>query len=218
MTEQKNLKRRVRARMEKTGERYTAARRQVVAEKPEPFVADPGMSDETLVEKTGKGWVEWVAILDAWGARERPHGEIAAHLMEQHGVPGWWAQTVTVGVRAGAWAARPGAAARRRLRGDGLEDRRSPARPACLGLRRRGRAGALVPGRAAAAATDDVRALGALRLGGRTHAGRRLLHGEGAGEDLGRRRHERLADAEEVEAMRALWREQLAELARVLSA
>ena len=97
ITEQKNLKRRVRARMEKTGERYTAGRSHVVGEKPEPFVADPGMSDETLVEKTGKSWAEWVELLDAWGARERPHREIAAHLVEEHGVPGWWAQTVTVG-------------------------------------------------------------------------------------------------------------------------
>ena len=62
MTEQKNLKRRVRARMEKTGERYTAARRHVVGDEPEPFVTDPVMADETLVEKTGKTWSEWVAI------------------------------------------------------------------------------------------------------------------------------------------------------------
>ena len=104
MTERKSLKKRVRARMEKTGERYTAARRHVVGgegEGPSPEPVDPvsiGLtSDETLAERTGRGWNEWIAILDDWGAVERPHGEIATHLGEAHGLPGWWAQQVTVG-------------------------------------------------------------------------------------------------------------------------
>jgi hypothetical protein len=100
VTERKSFKKRVRARMEKTGERYTAARRHVVAgEAPEPVDPDAiGLtSDATLVSRTGRPWGEWIAILDEWGAVERPHREIAAHLREAHGVPGWWAQQVTVG-------------------------------------------------------------------------------------------------------------------------
>jgi len=100
MTEQKNLKRRVRARMEKTGERYTAARRHVVAD-PEPEPAEPDLSGlasgDAVAAATGRGWSEWFAVLDAWDASERSHREIARHLMSEHGVPGWWAQTVTVG-------------------------------------------------------------------------------------------------------------------------
>jgi hypothetical protein len=104
VTERKSFKKRVRARMEKTGERYTAARRHVAGgegEGPSPEPVDPvsiGLtSDETLVQRTGRGWNEWIAILDDWGAVERPHGEIATYLGEAHGLPGWWAQQVTVG-------------------------------------------------------------------------------------------------------------------------
>ncbi len=82
--------------MEKTGERYTAARRHVVGAEPEPDLSGLA-SDEAVTRATGRPWAEWFAVLDAWGARERPHREIAGHLRAEHGVPGWWAQTVTVG-------------------------------------------------------------------------------------------------------------------------
>jgi hypothetical protein len=53
-------------------------------------------SDEVIRANTGRGWDEWFALLDAWGAAERPHPEIARWLGEEHGVGGWWAQGVTV--------------------------------------------------------------------------------------------------------------------------
>jgi uncharacterized protein YndB with AHSA1/START domain len=53
-------------------------------------------SDDKIKEVTGKSWDAWFSILDRWGARERKHGEIAAFLMDEHDVPGWWAQTITV--------------------------------------------------------------------------------------------------------------------------
>jgi hypothetical protein len=101
MTERKKLKQRVRTRMEKTGERYTAARRHVVAD-PEPRPApEPDLSglasDEAVAAATGRGWREWFALLDAWDGTARTHTEIARHLVAEHGVPGWWSQTVTVG-------------------------------------------------------------------------------------------------------------------------
>jgi hypothetical protein len=100
MTERKNLKRRVRDRMEKTGERYTAARRHVVDAKsetrPEPDMGGLG-SDEAVVRATGRSRDEWFAILDEWGATARSHKEIARYLYDEQGVPGWWAQNVTVG-------------------------------------------------------------------------------------------------------------------------
>lgn len=95
MTEKKTLKRRVRARMEKTGERYTTARAHVVRE-PEPDLSGLA-SEDALVAATARRWNEWFALLDAWGAAERKHGEIVRHLRSEHGVPGWWSQTVTVG-------------------------------------------------------------------------------------------------------------------------
>jgi hypothetical protein len=59
--------------------------------------AEPGMSDEAVKDKTGKAWDEWFAILDREGAKELNHREIAEHLHTKHGLPGWWAQMVTVG-------------------------------------------------------------------------------------------------------------------------
>jgi len=102
MPKQKDLKRLVRARMEKTGESYAAARLQLLEKKrPSPSDADhaalAGVSDETVREKTGRTWREWVRVLDAIDAASKPHREIAAHVHEAHGIPGWWAQTVTVG-------------------------------------------------------------------------------------------------------------------------
>jgi hypothetical protein len=106
MTTDKARKRAVRSRMTKTGERYAAARRHVVATSPTPSRAepeppsragDPGINEESIRRKTGRGWDDWLKVLDAWGAAERPHREIARHLVDAHGVPGWWAQWVTVG-------------------------------------------------------------------------------------------------------------------------
>lgn len=55
------------------------------------------MSDEAIKRGSGKGWEEWFAILDAWGAVEQNHTEIARYVVEEHGVGGWHAQSVTVG-------------------------------------------------------------------------------------------------------------------------
>jgi hypothetical protein len=95
MTKDKARKRVVRARMAKTGERYSAARVSVTGPgAPHP---DPGVSDEAIRRGSGRSWAQWFRILDAWGASERKHAEIARHLREDLGVPGWWAQSVTVG-------------------------------------------------------------------------------------------------------------------------
>ena len=115
MTKQKSFKDRVRARMDKTSESYTTARRQLLAksatERPPPaaeprspsrppVVDVPGVkrpySDAVILANTGKSWDEWFAVLDRWGAVERPHTEIARWVNQEHGVDGWWAQGVTV--------------------------------------------------------------------------------------------------------------------------
>lgn len=104
MTTQKLFKRRVRERMSKTGESYTAARRNVVVGRQRLETARARLSsakelasDERLIEATGRDWEAWFAILDRWGARERKHPEIALYLHEEHAVPSWWTQTVTNG-------------------------------------------------------------------------------------------------------------------------
>ena len=100
MTERRSFKRLVRARMEKTGESYTAARGSMLAGKdaggPPDAIVMPH-SDEAMLRRTGRGWEEWLDLLDEWGAAERKHGEIARWVAEEHGVDGWSAQAVTVG-------------------------------------------------------------------------------------------------------------------------
>ena len=99
MTEQRTFKRKVRARMEKTGESYTAARRRLIdaGEMPDEAPATgPRVSDEAVTGATGRRWDDWFAVLDDWGATERSHKEIARRLMDEHGVAGWWAQSITV--------------------------------------------------------------------------------------------------------------------------
>ena len=107
MTRQQSFKSRVRERMDKTGERYTAARKRLLDKSappppPRPPSAAPeGMrakfSEDALIEKTGRGWDAWFAILDAWGGTGRTHTAIAKWLVADQGVDGWWAQTITVG-------------------------------------------------------------------------------------------------------------------------
>lgn len=62
-----------------------------------PRVAEPDTSDAAVQAATGKVWDDWLRLLDAWGAAERRHPEIARHLEAAHGLSGWWAQQVTVG-------------------------------------------------------------------------------------------------------------------------
>jgi uncharacterized protein YndB with AHSA1/START domain len=97
MTRDKAQKRATRARMAKTGERYSAARRHVVKPREELRADDLPQTDVNLRQNTGKGWREWLRILDAWGARERKHGDVVNHLLHEFGVPGWWAQSIAVG-------------------------------------------------------------------------------------------------------------------------
>ncbi len=56
----------------------------------------PRIGDEAVRAKTGKGWEEWFELLDRAGASKQSHGEIALALSKDHGVPAWWAQTITV--------------------------------------------------------------------------------------------------------------------------
>ena len=56
----------------------------------------PRIGDVTVRERTGKSWEEWFALLDEAGAAERPHAEIARSLADEHGLSGWWAQSITV--------------------------------------------------------------------------------------------------------------------------
>jgi len=98
MPKQKDLKRLVRARMVKTGEAYTTAKLQLTRKvEPEPDYARlAGMSDAAVSSSTGRSWKEWVGILDAAQAAQKPHREITRYVSSL-GTPDWWTQMVTVG-------------------------------------------------------------------------------------------------------------------------
>jgi hypothetical protein len=91
--------------MKKTGESYTAARTHVLSKKKSHQTAEPavdmaalaGYKDAVIAGKTGRTWQEWVRTLDAAGASEMLHRDIAAMVHEKHGVGDWWSQAVTVG-------------------------------------------------------------------------------------------------------------------------
>ena len=118
MTTQKDFKRVVRSRMQKTGESYTAARAQLLRRtaaprvhlsiKPSARVASvapaasaypalAGMSDAAVKKGTGCTWASWVKALDHAGAQAWPHGAITRYLREKYDTPSWWTQMVAVG-------------------------------------------------------------------------------------------------------------------------
>jgi hypothetical protein len=108
MTEDRNLKHAIRARAAKTGESYTAARIHVlkalqkrapkarVAPAPPTSPRPSGLSDAAVLAKTGRRLDHWFGLLDAFRAGEKGHTAAARHLREDHGIPGWHAQGITV--------------------------------------------------------------------------------------------------------------------------
>jgi hypothetical protein len=103
----KDFKRLVRGRMQKTGESYTAARailrKQPATRSPAGQPAPPdyaalaGMSDAAVAAKTGRTWAGWVEALDAEGAQQWPHRRIAECVHREFKIGDWWGQTVAVG-------------------------------------------------------------------------------------------------------------------------
>jgi hypothetical protein len=100
MTKQKSFKQRVRARMAKTGESYTAARHMLIADGDQPDVTPASfehpLPEDTVTRATGSGWQQWFTRLDEWGAAARSHTEMARWLAAEQGVSSWWAQSITV--------------------------------------------------------------------------------------------------------------------------
>ena len=120
MPTNKDFKRVVRARMQKTGESYTTARAQLLRDKvpaakkvttrratktaPRPSMVSPaqyadvaGMSDAAVKNATGCTWERWVKALDNRQAYAWSHRDIAKHLREKYKTPSWWTQMVAVG-------------------------------------------------------------------------------------------------------------------------
>ncbi len=101
MTRNESFKRRVRTRMDKTGEKYNAARRSLIEQAKDRdhrgWVSEPEHTDDVIGANTGYGWQQWRELIDAWPGHRDGHTAIAAWLQDEHGVDGWWAQAVTGG-------------------------------------------------------------------------------------------------------------------------
>jgi hypothetical protein len=214
MTRQKTFKRRVRERMTKTGESYTAARRMLIAngDRPDtPPAFEAPVAEQRVVEATGRGWQAWFATLDEWGALGRSHTEIARWLRDEQGVDGWYSQSITVGYERARGLRAPGertdgfAAGASRTIGVGVDalfeafaDEAVRARwlpGADLRLR------TATPARTARFDWED----GTTRV---------IVGFEDAGQDKSRvaLSHERLPDADTAEEMKTYWRARLTEL------
>jgi hypothetical protein len=101
MTKQASFKRRIRERMEKTGERYAAARRALTPPTAPPgsrlWVSQPEWTDEVIRTNTGKSWNEWCDVIEAWPGHTDGHTAIARYILDTTDLNGWWSQGVTVG-------------------------------------------------------------------------------------------------------------------------
>lgn len=63
---------------------------------PADYLELAGTSDEAVARATGRTWAEWVRFLDAAGAYDLAHRDIAKVVMAETG-HGWWSQSVAVG-------------------------------------------------------------------------------------------------------------------------
>lgn len=218
MTTQKTFKHRVRARMAKTGESYTAARRMLIksGDQPEAVPFEPPMSDAAVQNATGRPWQQWFELLDANGAAARPHPEIARWLVEQHEVGGWWAQSITVAYEQARGLRAPG------QRGDGWSV--SASKTLDVPVERLFQAFQDEDLRRQWLPDADLR----LRTGTPPRTARydwedgstRVNVGFTAMSDTKSRvalQHERLPDADTAEEMKAYWRGHLSELKRLLA-
>ena len=53
------------------------------------------VEDAQVVEKTGKPIAHWIKTLDKYKAADKKSNDIVAHLQDDHGVPRYWARTLT---------------------------------------------------------------------------------------------------------------------------
>ena len=53
------------------------------------------VEDRQVVDKTGRPLQHWRAVLERFGATGRKSSEIVDHLQRDHGVPRYWARTLT---------------------------------------------------------------------------------------------------------------------------
>ena len=221
MTRHKSFKRLVRTRMEKTGESYTAARASLLAAAEPDASATSGLitSDATIRRRTGRGWEEWFDTLDAWGAADRSHRDIARWLAGQLGVDplAWGPQAVTISYE----RARGGRAVGQHVDGFAITASKTVAVPverlyeAFVDASVRGR---WLPDAQLRERTATAPRTAHFDWGdgpSRVHV---TFVAKGEAKSTAALQHARLADAEEAERMKAFWRARVTALKDALEA
>jgi hypothetical protein len=205
--------------MAKTGESYAAARGQLAEKRARITAARVRLTttpadrpaDEKVVAATGKTWEAWFALLDRWGATRKKHGEIAAHLVKEHGAPGWWSQAVTM------WYERGRGLRLKHQQADGFTVYASKTIAASADalfdafVGARARAGWLTDGRMSLRTSQKGRTA---RFDWGDGATRVMVSFDGKGPDktVVAVAHEKLPDPDEAETAKAAWKARLASL------
>ena len=222
MTKQRSFKRLVRARMDKTGESYTAARAVLLAADRPSRQAEPlvlATSDAEIRRRTGRGWEEWFDLLDEWHADALAHKEIARRVADELAIEPlvWEAQAVTVSYE----RARGLRAVGQRADGFAITASRTVAVPVNrlfdIFVDGSQRQGWLPDGQLSErTATRPTSARFDWADGGtRVNVG---FVAKGTAKSTVTIEHARLADAREAERMKAFWRERLTSLKSRLEA
>jgi uncharacterized protein YndB with AHSA1/START domain len=219
MPANKDFKRLVRGRMQKTGESYTTARVHLLTKKPAKtrveYAALAGMSDAAVKAKTGCNWERWVEALDYAGARDWPHREIAQYVHDKFKVRDWWCQTVTVG-----YERIKGLRAIGQRRGGGFETSKSKTFAVPLGRLYRAWADGKTRARWLPGVALTVRAATrnkSMRITWPDQTSVQLgFIGKGTGKSQVAVQHAKLADRGAATKMKAFWEERLQALGEVL--
>jgi hypothetical protein len=216
MTRDRSFKRLVRARMDKTGERYSAARAALLAAADEPTGTEPpalATSDPEIRRRTGRGWEDWFDLLDEWHANGLAHKQIARRVADELGIEPlvWEAQAVTLSYE----RARGLRAVGQRSDGFAITASRTVAVPVDVlfdafvdGSQREGW---LPDGQLSERTATRPSSARFDWAGGETRVNV-VLAVKGAVTSTVTLEHARLADAGEADRMKAYWRERLASL------
>jgi uncharacterized protein YndB with AHSA1/START domain len=219
MTEHRSFKRLVRARMAKTGESYTTARAMLLRAEPVNGADAPTLktSDEKIRQRTGRGWEEWFALLDEWGAGERSHRDTARWVAEKLDIHplAWNAQAITASYELTRGLREVGE------KNDGFAI--TASRTMAAGVERlyeavvseAARKAWLPEGRLSQRTATRPKSARFDWDGGPTRVSVTFL-AKGEGKSTVALEHRRLADAREAERMKAYWRQRLDALKTLL--
>lgn len=161
---------------------------------------------------TGRDRDEWFALLDGWGAAGRQYREIADWLMTEHDLSRWWAQKLIVEYEQARGLRPPG------VRPDGtfeVSASKTVAAPvervfdAFVNARQRRKW--LTDGRMSLRTSQPGRSARFDWEDGSTRVNVGFID-KGQSRSTVAVAHERLADPEEAETTKAMWKERLAEL------